>query len=815
MHRKLIAFLPAATLIFCAAESAPAAGKGDAPKAKVSLIASIDTVAPGVPFDVGVRFEIEPGWHIYWQNSGDAGYAPKIEWRPPEGFTAGDIQYPIPKRAVAAGDIVTNILGGEPVLISQITPPSKIYTKTVEIRAKVKYLVCNVPCIEEEAEPSIQLKVAADGSTPPPSANQAFDRVRRFMPKSSSKNLTVGTPSAPMSLTPGSKFELLLPLEVAPGQHIQSNKPTLPTAFPTDTFTYRTSGIRLEPPVYPPPHHRHDPTLGDVAEYQGRFTVKIPGEVDGAKEPGPGKLGGIIAFQSCTTDGHCFPPEAISFSIPIVVVDHAKTDAGGPAKGSVGTTTSAAAPGAGRRSSSIDGTTQRSPSDIAYWLLLAFVGGLILNIMPCVLPVISIKVLSFVQQAGEEPGRIFRLGLTFCAGIILSFEALALIIIILKSAGHALGWGFQFQSPAFVIVMMSIMFVFALSLLGVFIITLPGKAVTQLSAAEEHEGYLGAFLKGALGTILATPCTAPFLGPALGVAFQSSNLQLLAIFTAVGLGMATPFLLLTAFPKWLRFLPRPGSWMERFKQFMGFLLLGTVVYLMLTLGDQIGVKGLTRTTLFLVFLALACWLLGMQTPLTPVARRLLAWAASIAIVCFGWWVSFSRTDTLQSLMAEVRASKVCPCPDEVPHLVSTDWEKGIPWQPWSKGRAAMLAEQGHTVYVDYTATWCATCLANKAATLESADVRRKMRDNCVVPLKADFTLNDPDILEELESFGRSGVPLNVIYPAGHADAAVTLPEQLVGRTALVLESLDAAGPSRICQKDARTALGDSSATSNQ
>jgi thiol:disulfide interchange protein len=166
-------------------------------------------------------------------------------------------------------------------------------------------------------------------------------------------------------------------------------------------------------------------------------------------------------------------------------------------------------------------------------------------------------------------------------------------------------------------------------------------------------------------------------------------------------------------------------------------------------------------------------------------------------------------------MADVRMSKVCPCPEEVPHLTASDWEKGIPWQSWSKGRATMLASQGYTVYVDYTAAWCATCLANKAATLETETVRHKMRDNCVVPLKADFTLNDPDILDDLQSFGRSGVPLNVIYPAGQPAAVETLPEQLVGRTALVIDKLDAAGPSQTCTKDSSTAMNHPSTSASQ
>jgi len=262
-------------------------------------------------------------------------------------------------------------------------------------------------------------------------------------------------------------------------------------------------------------------------------------------------------------------------------------------------------------------------------LLLAFLGGLILNIMPCVLPVISIKVLSFVQQADEAPGRVFRLGLTFALGILVSFWVLGLVIIALKAGGRQLGWGFQFQSPEFVIAMVAVVFLFGLSLFGVFQITLPGAAFSTLAVAEQREGYAGAFSKGLLGTVLATPCTAPFLGPALGVAFKSTDLMLLAIFTSIGAGMAAPFLLLTVNPRWLHLLPRPGAWMETFKQFMGFLLMGTVVWLLYPLGDLIGGYGLIWALAFLTFVALAAWVLGRISPLSTSQTRGSLWVLEI------------------------------------------------------------------------------------------------------------------------------------------------------------------------------------------
>jgi thiol:disulfide interchange protein DsbD len=334
-------------------------------------------------------------------------------------------------------------------------------------------------------------------------------------------------------------------------------------------------------------------------------------------------------------------------------------------------------------------------------------------------------------------------------------------------------------------------------------ISLPGAAIGKLAAAEEHEGYLGAFMKGIIGTILATPCSAPFLGPALGVAFATTNDRLLSIFTAVGLGMASPFMILSAFPKLLRFLPRPGAWMEHFKQLMGFFMMATVAWLMLTLGEQIGVQGLAWNSGFLIALALSCWILGRQTPLTPVGRRLLAWTVAITLAFGGWWIAFEGKSNVDEMVRVVQDAKVCPCADDVPAIEKSQWAENIPWQPWSKGRPETLARRGYTVYVDYTATWCPNCLAHKKATLEMDRVRTLMRDMCVIPIKADFTSYDADIYSDLQSFGRSAIPLNVIFPAGGKEPPIVMPENLIGRTELVVEKLQEAGPSMNC---ARTAM---------
>lgn len=793
-----------------------AAQRGEKSRARVELVAGVDSVVPGQSIPVGLHFDIDDDWHIYWINSGESGLPPRIKWELPAGFSATKLAFPVPKRHVDQAGITTNILEGEPVLLAHITAPNEIAGDTVELGGDMRLLVCATKCILENPSVSLTLPVQRDGEAKPANA-ELFERARKALPATESKYLKVRPSVAGGKLEPGAKVALELELEVSRGHHIQSNKPLSESFIATEIFMEPASGLVFGEPAFPEPEHRELPGLGKVAEFSGSIKVRVPVEVEEAPNS-PARFDGVVRFQACNDKGRCYAPEGLGFSLEVHQAkadesdDKALADMGEASEGSSEADAGAVAAGqSGGTDGGSGGEVESSaaveeeagltglPTTFIGWLGFAFLGGLILNVMPCVLPVISIKILSFVQQATEEPKRVFKLGLTFAAGMVMSFWALAAVIMLLKEGGQALGWGFQFQSPRFVIAMMAVMFVFGLSLLGVFHITLPGGAVNKLSAAEEKEGYTGAFMKGVLGTILATPCTAPFLGPALGVAFKSSNNELFMIFTAVGIGMASPFIVLTAQPAWLKFLPRPGAWMEHFKQIMGFLLMGTVVWLMFVLGDQIGADGLIWTAAFLTFLGFGCWILGRQTPLTPAPRRLLAWAVAVGLAVTGWWYSFERKHTVEDMVAAYRESIQCPCPEgQAPVIARDEWSESIPWQPWFRGRPQELASMGYTVYVDYTATWCATCQANKKLTLEREKVRSHMRDLCVIPLKADFTLEDPEILADLQEFGSSAVPLNVIFPAGRPNQPIIMPEQLVGRSALVVDRLDEAGHSYTC-----------------
>ena len=424
--------------------------------------------------------------------------------------------------------------------------------------------------------------------------------------------------------------------------------------------------------------------------------------------------------------------------------------------------------------------------------MAGFLGGLILNIMPCVLPVISIKILSFVQQADEEPKRVFQLGLVFSAGIILSFWVLAIGILGLQQATETTrGWGAFFQVPAFVLSMIVVMFVFSLSLFGVFEVVLPGTASSKLAGAADREGFNGAFMKGVLATLLATPCTAPLLAPAIAYALAQPFIVVFAVFTSVGLGMASPYILLTARPAWMKHMPKPGNWMVTFKQFMGFLLIGTVVWLLWVVGGLLGESGVVWTVAFLAFLAMAAWIYGKSQFSPNSGRKALAYVLALAIAAGGGWFAMGRYTPEEPIRVAAPTNA-----DEVEALVdSIDWSGDhVPWIAFSKGLPEQLAAAGHTVYVDYTAKWCLTCQANKKLVFSSDEVLKKMQALGVVPIKADYTRYDEDIAADLKRFGRDAVPLNIIVPADKPQQPIELPVVLT--PGLVLERLEQAGPSR-------------------
>jgi thiol:disulfide interchange protein len=413
------------------------------------------------------------------------------------------------------------------------------------------------------------------------------------------------------------------------------------------------------------------------------------------------------------------------------------------------------------------------------FLFLGFLGGIILNLMPCVLPVISLKIFGFIQHAGQSRSKILRSGIAFAGGIFAWFVGLAILLIALKAAGRDITWGgFQFTNPYFVLALSVVVLVFALDLFGVFEIALPQRVTRGLLGWSGLEGDAGSFVQGLFATILATPCTAPFLGTALGFAFAQPPLIILLMFVAIAAGMSAPYLALCAHPAWLRFLPNPGPWMLHLKQFMGFLLLATLLFLLYVLGAQRGLEGAIWASCFLLIIGVGCWMKGAFIVPTASARKKAVVLVLMLVLVLGSGIYFIggkfQSASIPSVDSQVRGD----------------------WQAFTPERLQGELEKGHTVFVDFTAAWCLTCKFNEANVLESRAVREAFQRHAIVKLKADWTNGDPVITKLLQQFGRPGVPLYVLYPGKSGDPIV-FPELLT--RSMVLEKLETASRTVVSQ----------------
>jgi thiol:disulfide interchange protein DsbD len=401
-------------------------------------------------------------------------------------------------------------------------------------------------------------------------------------------------------------------------------------------------------------------------------------------------------------------------------------------------------------------------------LFFAFSGGLALNLMPCVLPVLSLKVLGLVKNAGEDKATVWKHSVAFTAGVVLSFWALAVLLLALRSAGEQLGWGFQMQSPGFVAFLTMLFFAFALNLFGVFEV---GVSLVGADArAAQKGGYAGSFGTGALATIAATPCTAPLMGPALGFAIGQPAAVSLLVFTLLALGMASPYLVLGIFPQLLRFVPKPGGWMVAFKQFLGFLLLAAVVYTVWVFGQLSSVDGVAYLLLALIFIGLAGWVYGRWAG-SYAHRRVRFSALFVIVVCL-----------FAALALGTKATRLPAA------QTAAQQEGGIAWETYSAQRVNELRSLGKPVFIDFTAAWCLSCKVNEAVTFRSEQVHERFRELGIVALKADWTRRDETITQALNSYGRSGVPLYVLYGTDPKEPPQILPEVIT--PAIVLEALE-------------------------
>lgn len=662
---------------------------------EAELVSNTSAIVPGQTFHVGLRLKMAPGWHTYWEYAGDAGIPTQIDWDLPEGFGAGPIEWPVPKKKLEPGDIQVYAYSDEVLLLVAIQPPTDLEPgTTVTLRGKASWLVCEEICIPGEAEVSLSLPVAEEST---PVLAEEFSQWQQRIPSPD---------EPPFSITWKQEGASLLGI-------ISSASPLKDVRF----FPLPESNQPIGHPEI---------TTNENGESVIQISATAP-------------LRGIVAVETDTKSDQAW----------LVVA----------------------------QPSGISTAMAASPSAVPpLWqaLLYGFLGGIILNLMPCVLPVISLKVFGFIRQAGEDPKRILLHGAAFSGGIFLWFLGLGAVIVALKASGSEVTWAFQFQNPIFILVIASIVFVFALNLCGVFELTLPGQAIGTMSDLGGKEGYSGSFFQGVFATLLATPCTGPFLGTALGFAFSQPSTVVMAMFGSIALGMASPYLLLSARPGWMKFLPKPGAWMEKLKQFMAFPLFATLLWLFSILGGQKGLDGVIWAGAFLLSLGLAAWIYGAFCgPMSSVRTRTCAIILMFASAIGGGWL-FLGGFTSASAPSQGNVSN----------------KDGIPWEAFSQARLDELLAEGKPVFVDFTADWCITCKFNERTAINVPAVRALIEEQNIVPIKADWTNSNPEITAALKSFGRVGVPFYVLYPAGRANEPITLPELLT--ESIVLDALQQA-----------------------
>jgi thiol:disulfide interchange protein DsbD len=650
-----------------------------------------DGVEPGKQVWVGLQLAHIPEWHTYWKNSGDSGLPTQLEWTLPAGVTAGDIAWPTPKK-IPIGTLANYGYEGTVLLPVPLTVAPGFNAANLDIRLKASWLVCKKECIPQEGDFSLQIPVRSSTG----SSSGLFAAAFAASPQ-------------PLAAT-GSQVQVS-------AQAIQVTLAGLPARLQGKTLDFF-------------------PETGSVIEPAGAWQQKWQGAVWTAQLPlssqrseSPRVMPVVVALDKT----------AYRIELPV--------QGDWPAVAAAATVSPAleAALKANAALGAAPAGSSAPPLTLVAALLGALLGGLILNLMPCVFPVLAIKVMSFAK----EKNRAARLagGLAYTAGVVLSFLALGALLLALRATGEQLGWGFQLQSPAVVAALAVLFTLIGLNLAGLFEFGsfLPGK----VAGLQAKNPTLNAFLTGVLATAIASPCTAPFMGASLGYAVGLPAVQALAVFGAIGLGMALPYLAASAVPAVARALPRPGAWMVTFKQLMAFPMFATVAWLVWVLGQQSGIDGAGALLALLVLMALVLWSLTLRGRSRTVAATL-----SIAFGAFGVWA------VGQNIIKPLETSSVAAtAPGR--------------WQAWEPGRVDQLAAQGQSVFVDFTAAWCVTCQYNKKTTLANTDVLADMDAKNVALLRADWTRRDPAVTAALAQLGRNGVPVYVIYKPGRAPVVLS------------------------------------------
>lgn len=746
---------PTIALFFCFAASLPtmaASNSASAPHVLVRLMVLPQGLNRGQSAEAGLYFKLDPGWHIYWKNAGDAGEPPHVRWTLPEGITAGALQFPAPVR-LPLGPLMdfgylNDVLFPVTLDVSNAARPGPQV-----LQAKVDWLVCQSSCIPGNAELDVSREVYEYPARPTfSSADSAvFNRFIGKIPKLPPASYKIAF--QPLK----DRFRLL----VATGQ-----KETYAAFFPAEQGILDNAAVQKIEPT----------SAGLILDLKKRANLTVsPSQFSGVLE-----LSGGRAFVLVAQHGEVRVDRSWSSRLATPL----------PVTGTLAASSSMA-PGApkvfpGPYHSDLATVKRTAPFTWQGFVrieLFAFAGGLILNLMPCVFPVLFLKGLALVNSRNEERRQMRAHGFMYAIGVLLSFWALVAVLLGLRVAGNKLGWGFQFQSPVFLSLMAGLLFFLGLSLAGQFEI---GISLTSSgSSLAAKQGYTGSFFTGVLAVIVATPCTAPFMGTAIGYALAQPAGITFAVFSALAVGLAAPYIALTLHPAWTYLLPRPGSWMQLIKQAISVPIFATVIWLAWVLAQAFGANILATLLTNFLLLAIAGWFLGRWPA--------KLWASTIAALLVLGTIGISVFGPLKLM-------------DSPGAMAQTETHGD--WAPWSLEAVSRYRSEGKPVFVDFTASWCLSCQVNERVALSRPEVQEAFADAGVVLLRADWTRHDDAITQTLAALGRSGVPTYVLYTPGNRtpqllpevltpvivmDALARLPATAAGKQAAALRHPATAG----------------------
>ena len=713
--RRLLALLLALIAVPAFAQSpAHAQAVVQTENVRAELLADVSAVKEGEPFWAALRQTIRPKWHTYWKNPGESGLPTEIAWKLPEGAKAGPIVWPRP-HLYDIGGVINYGFQDEAVLLVQITPPANL-AGDFKLAADANWLVCEDVCIPEDAKLALTLPVTAAGAPASPAApatRAIFDKARQQVPMPSPWPAKYGVAKS------GD------PTVIVEARGLKADTIRDVYFFPADWG-----------PVA---------SMARQKAVIGADGIRIPLRRGDAKAAMPAELMGTLVLTEKAAGGDVQQAFDVSAKLDPAFV---------PASSPVSSLAAA-------------GGEQLS---LAEALLFALLGGLILNLMPCVFPVLAMKAAAFARLAGHEKSVLRRDGIAYTLGVLVSFAAMAAVIIAIRASVGDVSWGFQFQSPVFSLLIAYLFFVVGLNLSGVFEFTSRFAGVGQGLAARG--GTIGAFFTGVLAVVVATPCTVPFMAGAVGFALSQPAPQIVAVLLALGLGLALPYLALSLTPALQRLMPRPGPWMERLRQFLAFPMFASAVWMIWVLTQQTGPDGVIYALGGMILIAFAIWLLRLgsgASAATWVRRGLAAVAVLLA---------FAAALKLEDGSATAASASGGPAG-------GVNFEG---WERFSRDRMNQAVAEGKPVFVDFTAAWCITCLVNERVALETPATRRAFEQAGVVKLKGDWTNRDPEITSLLKDLGRAGVPLYLFWVPGAAQPRI-LPQVLT--ESLILSELAA------------------------